>query len=309
MKKLQINSCGALVPAFFAIILLFCFVSIVAETTSAQITAAKIQHAFKVKVTGKGQPMILIPGLSSPGEVWETTVARYKSNYECHVLTLAGFAGEPPLKTPSLEQVRDELITYIREKKLKKPVIVGHSLGGFMALWVATKEPDLVGKLVIVDGLPFMPAASIPNATVEMMKPQAEQMRKAIIAPQTPEQRLQMQTAILKTMITDAPKIELATKWGLASDNATVAQAMYEMFTTDLRSDLARIKSPTLVIGTWIGLQQYATREQVGKVFRDQFAKLSGYQFVMSETGRHFVMFDDPDTLFKAMDNFLAARK
>src|ERR1017187_7047193 len=41
-------------------------------------TASMAQEPFQVKVTGHGQPMILIPGLSSSGEVWDTTVARYK---------------------------------------------------------------------------------------------------------------------------------------------------------------------------------------------------------------------------------------
>jgi hypothetical protein len=55
---------------------------------------------------------------------------------------------------------------------------------------------------------------------------------------------------------------------GQNSDPETVAQAMYEMNTTDLRMDLARIKAPTLVIGTWIGYQQYTSRERVEKVFK-----------------------------------------
>ena len=309
MRRSQINA--SLLSAFSSTLLcafIICFLTIVAGAADADQAAHEKQYrAFKVEVTGHGQPMILIPGLSSSGEVWASTIARYKANYECHVLTLAGFAGQPPVKAPFLEEVRRGLIEYIREKKLSKPVIVGHSLGGFMALWLASAEPDLVGPIIVVDGLPFMPAAMVPHATVETMRPQAEQMRKAIMAPQTPEQRQQMQAMILKTMISDPAKIELATKWGLASDPETVAQAMYEMFTTDLRSDLARIKTPALVIGTWIGLQQYATREQVEKVFRDQFARLPNYKFVMSEKGKHFVMFDDPETLFREMDNFLAA--
>jgi pimeloyl-ACP methyl ester carboxylesterase len=136
------------------------------------------------------------------------------------------------------------------------------------------------------------------------MKSQAEMMRKGMLA-QTPEQRQQTQVAILQTMITNPANIALAAKWGAASDPATVAQAMYEMFTIDLRPDLSHIKAPTLVIGTWIGLRQYATEEQIEKNFRAQYAGLSSYKFVMSEKAKHFVMFDDPEFLFKEMDSFL----
>jgi len=262
--------------------------------------------SFKVEVTGSGKPMILIPGLSSSGEVWESTVARYKANYECHVLTLAGFADQPAVKAPFLEKVRNDLAAYIREKKLKKPTIVGHSLGGFMALWLASVEPDLAGRLVIVDALPFFGAINNPNATPETMKLQAEAMRKAMTAAQTAEQRRQTQTMFLQAMISDPAKVALATEWGVNSDPETVAQAMYEMYTTDLRSSLSRIKSPTLVIGTWIAFQQFTTRAAVEKTFRDQYANLPGYRFVMSEAGKHFVMYDDPKLLFSEMDAFLA---
>jgi pimeloyl-ACP methyl ester carboxylesterase len=262
--------------------------------------------SFKVEVTGRGKPMILIPGLTSSGEVWESTVARYKANYECHVLTLAGFAGQPPVKAPSLEKVRNDLVGYIREKKLKKPTIVGHSLGGFMALWLASVEPDLAGPLVIVDSLPFLGALNNPNATPETVKPQADAMRKAMATPQTVEQRRRMQTMFLQAMISDPAKVALATEWGVNSDPETVGQAMYEMFTTDLRPSLSRIKSPTLIIGTWIAYQQYTTRAAVEKTFRDQYANLPGFRLVMSEAGKHFVMYDDPKLLFSEMDAFLA---
>lgn len=267
------------------------------------------QYPFRVEVTGHGKPMILIPGLASSGDVWKTTVARYEKNYKCHVLTLAGFAGEPPIATPSLETVRNGIADYIREKKLRKPVIVGHSLGGFLTLWLASKEPDLVGPIIIVDALPFLPAGQLANATTESTKPQAEALRKSILSPQTPEQRQQMQISVFQTMITDPENIATAAKWGVASDPNTVAQLMYELFTIDLRPDLVRIKAPTLVVGTWVGLKQYATKEQVERTFQTQYASLTGYKLVMSDKAKHFVMFDDPEFLFREMDAFLAQTK
>src|SRR5579863_2138533 len=87
--------------------------------------------SFHVDIIGKGKPMILIPGFASSGKTWDSTVARYKDRYECHVLTLAGFAGEPRIEAPFLETVRKDLAVYIRKNKMDKPVIVGHSLGGF----------------------------------------------------------------------------------------------------------------------------------------------------------------------------------
>lgn len=110
--------------------------------------------------------MILIPGLLSSGDVWSGTVAHFKDRYECHVLTLAGFAGQPAVPPPFLQTVRDDVLRYIQEKKLDHPVIVGHSLGGFLAFWIAATAPDAVGPLVAVDGVPFLPALMDPSATL-----------------------------------------------------------------------------------------------------------------------------------------------
>ncbi|MGC4074310.1 MAG: alpha/beta hydrolase [Nibricoccus sp.] len=83
--------------------------------------------AFTVKVTGHGRPMILIPGLTCPGDVWDTTVEHFKDRYECHVLSLAGFGGSPAKPGPVLEPARDELAAYIKSHQLVRPIIVGHS--------------------------------------------------------------------------------------------------------------------------------------------------------------------------------------
>ena len=112
--------------------------------------------AFSVQKVGKGQPIILIPGLLSSGAVWSSTVERYKDRYELHVLTLAGFAGQPPLDSDAfLPIVRDAIVRYIRDQKLDRPVIVGHSLGGFLGFWIAATTPDAVGGVIAVDGVPF----------------------------------------------------------------------------------------------------------------------------------------------------------
>ena len=264
--------------------------------------------SFHVEVSGQGRPMILIPGFASSGQTWDGTVAHYKSRYQCHVLTLAGFAGEPRIDAPFLETVRKDLAAYIREKKLDKPVIVGHSLGGMMALWLAEKEPDLVGPLVIVDSLPYLPAVMSPGASVESVKAQAEQMRKVYSDPPT-EASEKMGEMAVKAMVTSPADFEMIMGWTRKSDRVAMGNAVYEMMTTDLRGDLPKITAPTLVIGTWIAYKQYATRDEVEKNFRTQYAGLKKYDFVMEEAARHFVMLDDPEGFFQAVDRFLGASK
>jgi pimeloyl-ACP methyl ester carboxylesterase len=90
--------------------------------------------------------MILIPGLLSSGDVWDSAVEHFSSRYRLHVLTIAGFAGVPAVDGPLLPRVRDELIAYMREENLDRPVLVGHSLGALMDAFLGRTQPTAGGK-------------------------------------------------------------------------------------------------------------------------------------------------------------------
>ena len=124
-------------------------------------------RAFHVVVTGSGQPILLIPGLSSTGEVWEGTVEHLRGRYQLHVLTLAGFGGPAPLGEPFLPLVADALVEYARTNQLTRPILVGLSLGGFLAFAAASQAPGVFGGVVAVDGVPFLPALGNPAATAD----------------------------------------------------------------------------------------------------------------------------------------------
>jgi len=271
--------------------------------------ALSAQAPFQVKVTGHGQPMILIPGLASSGETWDTTVAHYQDRYECHVLTLAGFVGLPRIPAPMLDTVRDGVADYIRKNKLEKPVIVGHSLGGFLALAIAAKYPDLPGKLVIVDSYPFLAGTMTPDATPAETKQSvdimAEYYRKQ---DQDMYERMAKSGLQVRPMVTKNSDLDRLIEWSLKSDRTAVADAMIELCRTDLREDLTKIKSPALVMNTWIGYKDYITRERTDSNMRKQYAKLAGATLQISDTARHFIMWDDPNWMFGQMDTFLSAR-
>src|SRR5882672_4350592 len=86
----------------------------------------KFTRSFTVDVVGKGkQSVILIPGLTCPGEVWNETVEQFKGKYNCHIITLPGFAGQPAVTHDLfLKSMRDEIIQYIKTNKLRKVILV-----------------------------------------------------------------------------------------------------------------------------------------------------------------------------------------
>jgi pimeloyl-ACP methyl ester carboxylesterase len=264
------------------------------------------QGPFQVKVTGHGRPMILIPGLASSGETWDTTVSRYKDLFECHVLTVAGFAGVPRVPAPMLDRVRDGLADYIRKNKLDKPVIVGHSLGGFIALDLASKYPDLPGRLVIVDAYPFFAGIADPAVTPAKVNEMVAGMRQYYSSQdQDMYERMTKSGAATRIMVTKDTDLDRLIAWGMASDRTAVSDAMCELFATDLRSDLAKIKSRTLVLGSWIGYKAYTDHERTEANLRNQYAKLAGVEIRLNDTARHFIMWDDPEWMFGHLDRFL----
>ncbi|WP_338871837.1 alpha/beta hydrolase [Myxococcus stipitatus] len=291
------------VPILAAVLALALF-SGCATTSTAR--AAPSPAPFQVKRSGHGRPVLFIPGLASAGTVWDETVAHLQGQYDCHVFTLAGFAGQPAIPAPFLPTVRRALADYIRAQGLQKPIIVGHSLGGVLAFGLAADAPELVGGVFIVDSVPFLPALMYPGATAESARPFAEQTRTQL-RMQTVEQRGQSSRHALSIYISDEARREVAASWGADSDAESVAQAVYEMSITDLRPELPRITAPTFVLGSWVAFQGRVPRETVEALYRDQYQGLSTARVVMHDTARHFIMWEDPEGFYASLDGFLKA--
>jgi pimeloyl-ACP methyl ester carboxylesterase len=264
-------------------------------------------YSFAVKVTGKGTPMILIPGLNSDGSLWDETVEQYKDKFQLHVITLPGFAGLKPMDLSKgfLTPLSNELLKYTEDNQLTNPIIMGHSLGGFMAMLMAIEKPELFAKIIIVDSAPFFSALQNPAATEENAKAMAEMTKKQMQG--TSKEALSAQLdMMLPSMILDAKKIKRAKKWGMLSDGATTVQAMYELMSTDLRDKIAVIKSPVMLLGAWVAYKNYgATHESVENNYAAQYSKVENFQIFLTDTGQHFIMWDDAEFFFNHIDNFL----
>jgi N-formylmaleamate deformylase len=241
--------------------------------------------AFRVEVKGQGRPVVLIPGLGCPGEVWNDTVAHLGDRYETHVLTLAGFAGNEAITEPLSAAVRRDLTRYIRSRGLRDPIIVGHSMGGFIAYWIASYHPELVGPVIVVDASPALSGdldeakalrSKWKNASDEEF---AGGMRAAFTS----------MTSVPRKM---APVIEAVTR----SDRRAIGDAIFEMVTTDLTDRVKDITAPVLIIAADGGYQHR---------IRAQSETIPDREMIVLPRTRHFVMYDDPDGFFKAIDKFL----
>jgi pimeloyl-ACP methyl ester carboxylesterase len=267
---------------------------------------------IQVQVVGNGKPVLMIPGLNSAGSVWTETCAALQPQVQCHIVQLPGFAGAPASaearEARFLETMRERLIAYVAEKRLGPVVLMGHSLGGVLAMQMTLATPAAVERVVIVDSLPFLAGIRDPNTSAEAARQMAQGMRQQMRA--APDDQFAAQTrASAFGMTRAAGGTERIAQMGLASDRHTTAQAMSELWGLDLRAELAKIEKPVLVLGAWAAYEQYgSTMASTRAIFERQYAALRGVQIRMSERGYHFLMWDDPSWLVSEVRGFLGPR-
>lgn len=276
------------------------------DLASAPVASATGAGFFHAEVTGKGPAIVLLPGLGCSGEVWKSLADTLKANWQCHVLTPAGFAGRSPVSaTPYLDAFCESLAAYIEEAKLTRPVIAGHSLGGVAALRLAVKMPDLLSAVISVDGVPFSPALLDPSATADSMRSQAL-LRFQQATAMTREQFNAQNEFLLRTMITKAEDVDRVAAWLAKSDRATLIEAAYELATIDLRHEVAAIQVPVLLVGAGAFAQDDpGFRQALIKNYRGQLSGLARQRFELADRARHFILLDDPAFLLNAMESFL----
>lgn len=261
---------------------------------------------FSVEITGEGPDVILIPGLASSRDVWDATVAQLSATHRVHAVQLAGFGGEPvgeaaasgPIVAPFVE----ELNTYIEHNHIEHPAVIGHSLGGVSALMLAKTHPANVGRVMVVDALPFFSLLIDPNATAQSIEPQAAAARDQMIA-MSPEQFAAGQMFTMNRLVrTETLRFTVAT-WSLSSDRSAVARGMYDVMTTDLRPDLASIQTPITIV--------YAFDPAMGPeaaitgAYSSLYAPLPNHRVVKIDDSFHFVPLDNPTAFAAAVEEFL----
>jgi pimeloyl-ACP methyl ester carboxylesterase len=270
--------------------------------------AAFVSERIGVAVVGAGPDVVLIPGLSSSPEVWQSTIAALPG-YRYHVVHVSGFAGRPAganASGPVVAPVAEEIARYIREAGLRRPAIVGHSLGGAWAMMVAARHPELASRVMVVDMLPFVGAMFAPGATPQTIQPVAAQIRAGILAA-TPEQRRATQEQTIATMVRTETMRPLAVEHGMASDLAVSGQAFYDLIVTDLRPELSNIRVPMTVL--WVRPPNApVTEEQMVGFYRMSYANVPQARLVRVPNAYHFIMWDEPEAFRQELRTFLAAQ-
>lgn len=278
--------------------------------------AARIEPTrFTVEVIGKGPDVILIPGLSTPREVWRPTAEALKDRYRVHLIQIRGFGDAAGINAsgPVLEPFVSELAAYAA--RLKRPAVIGHSLGGLAAIQLAARHPGAAGKVMVVDAVPFIGTLFDPAATSATAAVRAGRMRDMMLAqaaaskdaPRPAPRDCAAQTGEspvgVGAMSVSAKGMCQIGNWMLGASPQVVAQAMYDDMVSDERDTVARIAVPMTVLYA-VDSRDPRHGETAG-IYRTAYAKAPATRLVPIEGAAHFVMIDQFDRTLEAIRTFL----
>lgn len=270
--------------------------------TSDELSAQHATYPFTVKTIGQGtQPIILIPGFGSSDEVWNETIQVLAQTYPCYKINMAGYGGTKPAPDPGFENWVQALAGFIRDNNIVKPIIIGHSMGGMMAMKLASEFPDIPLAIIDVDGYPKddfeeVPASGTQNINcdgmVKFMKSLTDEQFTATVMK-----------GMAANMIEDPTSIARVIEMAQNSDRETYARTYCELLTVDFRADLVNITCPVLVLSNAIIKDKYRARAE------GLFKNLKQASIRYAPSGGHMLMWEDWDWYISSITTFLGTIK
>ena len=259
------------------------------------------QDRFSDEIVGTGPDLVFIPGLASARATWKATAERLKAHYRLHLIQLAGFAGEPVRANASgevLVPTAEAIDAYLALQHLTPATLIGHSLGGTTALYLAEHHGDHLKKVLLVDSLPFYGVLmGGPAATADSVKPIADRIRGFT-------QRAPGADKMIAHLVTAPADRAMIDAWGAASDAGAVNRAMADDMTLDLRPGLAAIVVPVTVLYP-DNAPNGAPKGAGDAMYQAAYAPVPNRTTVGIDNSMHFIMLDQPAQFAAALDAFL----
>ena len=265
---------------------------------------------ISVTTEGEGSDVILIPGLNSSPRVWREMV-RAVPGHRYHLVQVSGFAGQAKggnTEGAVAAPVAEEIARYIAASGLKKPAVIGHSMGGTIGIMLAARHPDLPSRLMVVDMFPFLGAMfGPPGTTADSVKPMADSLLVQMRAAE-PAARQARAAATINSMIDTVAMRPGAIDDSLKSDPDVSARAYHELVVTDLTPELGRISVPTTVLYV-VPKGLGVTEEKMDVWYKAAYTPLKRVTLKRIPSSAHFIMWDQAAQFQVEVKGFLGQAK
>jgi pimeloyl-ACP methyl ester carboxylesterase len=228
----------------------------------------------RYEVAGEGEPVVLVHGLSGSTRWWSRNVSDIAQRYRIYLVDLPGFGKMRRLRRRFvLAEAASWLLEWMCAVGLERAHLVGHSMGGYICLRLAARQPGVVRRLVLVA------PAGVPTgrSMVGHLGPLLGAVRYA-------------KPSFLPVLVRDAVRMGPSTLWRAARD----------LLAEDVREDLRRVEAPTLLV--W-GRLDPLVPTAVGNLLREE---IPDSRLVVLAGAAHVPMFDCPEEFDAALLAFLA---
>lgn len=257
------------------------------------------QPAIHIEKSGSGSPAIFLPGFTASGEVWQDTLTHLDKDLESHTVSYAGFNKHPPIALPWYDTIRSELIDYIVSNDLQDITLVGHSMGGMLAIDIAAAFPNRIKHLALIESIPNMRELMMPG--VPAIAIQLDSAQNKMMLGFTPERFVNIAHSTAANMAKNAQHHPQLENWILEADRETYVYGYTELLQLDLRDKLMLIDIDTLIVGA-----SYPDRDLVRSNYESQYQNLKNRTIIIADDSMHFVMFDEPEWFYTQLNEYLS---
>ena len=264
---------------------------------------------ISVRSEGSGPDVVLIPGLNSSPRAWASTVAALPG-YRYHLVQLSGFAGQPAggnKEGTVAAPVAEEIARYIKEAKLKQPAVIGHSMGGTIGMMLASRHPEQLSRLMVVDMFPYLGTFFAgPGAAPARVEAVADQIAAGMRAA-NPQERTKRANDTIAGMVDAEAMRPVAVKDSMSSDPDVAIRAYRELIVTNLIPELHKISVPVTVLYVQPKSVPLAAQQFDG-VYKAAYAPIKQLTLKRVADSAHFIMWDQPQRFQAEVAGFLSAR-
>src|SRR5690606_12939751 len=260
------------------------------------------QSSIQVEKKGEGEALLFLPGFTTPGSVWNETIDNLKDSYISYTVSYAGFNVIKPIGTPWYAPIKDDLIAYIKKENLSNVVIVGHSMGGNLAIDIAHELPEHISGLVLVESIPCMRELMMPGVSADDLQYDSPYNKQTIEMPE--EAFKQMAAGMAQNMTVNESKMEDLTQWVVNADRETYVYGYTDLLKLDLRDKLSDIHINALILGA-----SFPDKEVIRANYEKQYTNLKSKKIEVADNSKHFIMFDEPVWFYDQLNGYLSTNE
>jgi pimeloyl-ACP methyl ester carboxylesterase len=268
--------------------------------------SSKDVGSFAVEESGDAaETLVLIPGLACGAWAFEEITRRLSPRFAIHALTLPGFDGRPPIGAPIIERVAADVAAYVAERRLRRPILIGHSLGAFVALKAGLLRSSALGGIVAIDGFPVF--APLAQATPEERVAEARRRAEPFLAAADDPARFRsVLNAFLAARMRDPERAARFAERAARSDPRATAAYVVEMLSADLRPELSRLEAPLLALAATDSYLAGRSEQEIADFYTGLHAGAPKATVLLVRDSRHFAAVDQPDVVGAAIEAFAA---